>query len=125
MIQGWEHLVITLCIIFIARYLIKNTKKGKAQDERIQRPIGQLDDWDDYLAKLCRITGKNAHDLMLIAAQESGLNYDKNRVNKDFRRFIGTGELPYYVTRFLEKGKEKIESIDEGPIPKNQNPWII
>ena len=78
MIQGWEHLVITICVCYILYYVINNSKKAKAQDKRIAKlDAGQMTDWDEYLAKLCRITGKNAHELMTIAAQEAGLNFNK------------------------------------------------
>jgi len=123
MIQGWEHLVLALCITYILHYVINKNKKAKAQDERINRDPYVQEDWDDYLAKLCRITKKNAHELMMIAAQEAGLNHNKDKISQDFRVFIQTGELPGYVKRFLEKGKEHIDAIDEGPtLRKDQIP---
>jgi hypothetical protein len=129
MIQGWEHLVITICVCYILYYVINNSKKAKAQDKRIAKlDAGQMTDWDEYLAKLCRITGKNAHELMTIAAQEAGLNFNKARISKDFRAFIHSedGELPGYVILFLKRGKDKIDSIEEGPgRTKNQVPPLF
>lgn len=129
MIQGWEHLVITLCICFILWYVITHSKKAKAQEKRIAKlDARQMTDWDEYLSKLCRITGKNALELMTIAAQEAGLNLSKGRISKDFRTFIHSedGELPGYVIQFLQKGKEKIDSIDEGPtLRKNMVPPLF
>lgn len=117
MIQGWEHLVIACCLFFILHHLVNKNKKAKAQDERINRPLDQLEDWDDYLAKLCRVSGKNAHELMSIAAEEAGLHFSKSRISEDFRIFIRTGELPHYVVRFLKQGKEHLDAIEEGPKP--------
>ena len=126
MIQGIEHLVIALCIAYILHYIINKNKKAKRQDEILAKGCRtQEGDWESYLAKLCRITGKNAHELMTIAAQESGLNSNKEKISQDFREFLRTGELPYYVIRFLEKGKEHIDSIDEGPECKTQMPGMF
>jgi hypothetical protein len=89
---------------------------------------GQMTDWDEYLSKLCRITGKNAHELMTIAAKEAGLNLTPKRISKDFRDFIHSenGDLPNYVIMFLRKGKDKIDSIDEGPtLRKDQVPPLF
>jgi len=120
MFAGIEHLILALCIAFVAHRLLNKSKKAIAQDERIkQLDSGKMETWDEYLSKLCRITGKNAHELMLIAAKESGLNFSEERVNKDFRSFIHDGELPNYVIMFLKRGKEKIDSIDDGPTCKS------
>ena len=129
MIQGWEHLVIALCISYILHHVLNKSKKAQAQDKRIAKlDAGEMTDWDEYLSKLCRITGKNAAELMTIAAQESGLNFSQDRISKDFRTFIHSedGELPNYVIMFLKKGKDKIDSIEEGPgRPKNQVPPLF
>ena len=117
---GFEHLILALCITFILNRLLNHSKKAKAIDERLEQlDSGKMETWDEYLSKLCRITGKNAHELMTIAAQESGLNFSPDRVSEDFRSFIHDGELPNYVVMFLKKGKEKIDSIDEGPTFKS------
>jgi len=127
--QGIEHLILALCICFLMYYIINNSKKAKAQDKRMAKlDAGQMTDWDEYLSKLCRITGKNAHELMTIAAQEAGLNLTRERVSKDFRTFIHSedGDLPGYVIMFLKRGKDKIDSIEEGPErPKNQVPPLF
>lgn len=89
---------------------------------------GMMTDWDEYLSKLCRITGKNAHELMTIAAQEAGMNSSKEKISKDFRAFIHSpdGDLPGYVILFLKKGKDYIDSIEEGPErPRNQVPPLF
>lgn len=126
MIQGWEHLVIALCICYILHHLINKNKKAKAQDERINRPVDQLEDWDDYLAKCCRVSGKNAHEIMTIAAEEAGLKLSKDRISKDFREFIRTGELPGYTIMFLKKGKECMDEINDDSVVKNNGtfPWL-
>lgn len=123
--QGWEHAVIAICISYILYHIVNKSKKAKAQQERINRDPYIQKDWDDYLAKLCRITGKNAHELMTIAAQEAGFNYSKDRISKDFRMFIQTGELPGYVIMFLKKGKEHMDKINEGPGCKTQMPGMF
>ena len=118
---GFEHLILALCITFILHRVLNGSKKAKAQDARLEKlAAGKMTDWDEYLSKLCRITGKNAHELMTIAAQEAGLNFSKDRISKDFRDFIHSedGELPNYVIMFLKKGKDKIDSVDEGPTVK-------
>jgi len=121
MFQGYEHLILALCIGFILHRVLNKNKKAKAQDERIHRDPNVQKDWDDYLAKLCRITGKNAHELMTIAAQESGLNLSEERIREDFRLLIREGELPNYVIMFLKKGKDKIDNINDGPTCKKQD----
>ena len=125
MIQGWEHLVIAICISYILHRLINKGKKAKAQEERFNRPIDQLEDWDDYLAKLCRITGKHAGQIFKLAAEDAGLNLGQSIISKDFRIFIHEGELPHYVIRFLEKGKDHLDKINEGPVCKTQMPGMF
>ena len=117
MIPGLEHAVIAACIAYILHRIINKNKKALAQEARINRPLDQLEDWDDYLAKLCRISKLNAHDIMEIAAKESGLNFGKSRINQDFKTFIDTGHLPHYTVRFLKQGKAHLDEINEGPIP--------
>ena len=125
MIDGWEHFVIAICICYIFYYLINKSKKAKAQNERMNRPIDQLEDWDDYLAKCCRVSGKNAHEIMTIAAIEAGLSGDKKKISKDFREFIRTGEVPQYTIRFLKKGKECLDEINDEPMKANDTfPWL-
>jgi hypothetical protein len=126
MIHGWEHAVIAACIGYILHVLINKNKTAKRQEEILAKGCETKEgDWESYLAKLCRITGKNAHELMYIAAQESGLNYSKSRISQDFRALVRTGELPYYVIRFLEKGKDHIDSINDGPECKTQMPGMF
>jgi len=119
--QGFEHVIIALCLGFILHRLLNKNKKAIAQEERINRPVDQLDNWDDYLAKLCRISGKNAGELFNIAAQEFGAGISDKTVNQHFRIFISEGELPHYVIRFLKEGKDKIDEINDGPTCKSQD----
>ena len=109
--EGYENLIIVICIFYLV-YRMHGTEKAKNQRERLNRSLDVQNDWDDYVAKLCRITGKNAGELFHIAAEESNLHYSDQVIGNHFKTFIDTGEVPRYVEVFLEKGKDKIDSIN-------------
>lgn len=81
------------------------------QLERCRKKADNPETYDDYLTKLCYISKKSAYDIFVIAAE----TIPKYIVDRDFRKYLETSEVPEYVKEFLDEGKETIKEANVSP----------
>ena len=64
-----------------------------------------------YIQRFIFLTGKNALDLFVIAAEANELS--KEYAQMHFKTYMKTcgEEIPWYVKKFLEEGKETMDNI--------------
>lgn len=97
-IKWWVFLIPIIWFILLRVILIK----------RINDP----NTYEEYLRKLTWITKKPVKYFFEVAADEYGLS--KKKAQDDFNSYLksfGKDELPHYVKRFLDGGKETLDEI--------------
>ena len=57
---------------------------------------------EEYFSGIARMRGCSEYDLFFTAAGEWRIN-NKSRVEKDFKEYLSTSRLPYYVQDFTRK----------------------
>jgi hypothetical protein len=67
---------------------------------------------DDYLQKFTQVTGISAYDTFFISAEDWSVSAD--RINQDFRRYLSTQSVPFYVKDFVRKGQPHIDELYRG-----------
>ena len=67
---------------------------------------------DDYLRKITRVTGHSAYDTFYKSAE--GWQVSKDRIEMDFRIYLATQNVPYYVKDFVRKNQKHIDELYTG-----------
>lgn len=96
-----------LCTILIFWFLFraslpKKPKNGQAGQNML----------DDYLRKITQVTGISAYETFRISAEEWRVSAD--RFEQDFRRYLSTQKMPYYVKDFIRKSQKHIDEMYVG-----------
>jgi len=64
---------------------------------------------EDYLQKITHLTGASVYDIFRISAEEWRVSAD--RIDRDFKRYLSTLTVPYYVKDFVRKGQKHIDEM--------------
>jgi hypothetical protein len=64
---------------------------------------------EDYLEKIKLIAGLSAYDTFRISGEEWRVSAD--RIEQDFRMYLSSQNIPYYVKDFVRKGKKHIDEL--------------
>ena len=64
---------------------------------------------EDYLFKLARITGSSEYDIFIKAAETWPVS--RATVGSDFKNYLLSQTIPYYVNDFIRKNKHHIDEI--------------
>ena len=92
--------VIVLCMVLdFSHNAQKNSRTG-------QIPM------DDYLQMITRVTGHSAYDTFHKSAE--GWHVSDDRINQDFRIYLSTQSVPYYVKDFIRKSRRHIDELYRG-----------
>jgi hypothetical protein len=67
---------------------------------------------DDYLKKMTHVTGISAYDTFCISAEEWRVSAD--RIAQDFRIYLSSQSVPYYVKDFIRKSEKHIDELYRG-----------
>ena len=67
---------------------------------------------DDYLKKMTHVTGISAYDTFCISAEEWRVSAD--RIAQDFRIYLSSQTVPYYVKDFIRKSQKQIDVLYVG-----------
>ena len=67
---------------------------------------------EDYLQKITQITGASIYDIFRISAEEWRVSAD--RIDRDFKRYLSSTTIPYYVKDFVRKGQKHIDDLYRG-----------
>jgi len=67
---------------------------------------------DDYLGKITRVTGHSVYDTFYKSAE--GWQVSRDRIEKDFRIYLASQNVPYYVKDFIRKNQKQIDELYTG-----------
>jgi hypothetical protein len=67
---------------------------------------------DDYLRKITVVTGLSSYDAFRISGQEWRVSDDK--IEQDFKIYLSSQKLPYYVQDFIRKSRKHIDEMYVG-----------
>ena len=69
------------------------------------RPI----DMQNYLFRISRLTGKSEYNIFCKAAEEWLVS--KEKIERDFNKYLNDASIPYYVNDFVRKNKKHIDEL--------------
>lgn len=67
---------------------------------------------DDYLRKITLVTGHSVYDTFHKSAE--GWQVSKDRIEKDFRIYLASQNVPYYVKDFIRRSQKHIDELYTG-----------
>jgi len=67
---------------------------------------------DDYIQKITRVTGNSAYDTFFKSAEQWRVPADK--IELDFRRYLSSQSIPFYVKDFIRKSQKHIDELYVG-----------
>ena len=100
---------ILIVIIIIAFLVYKNAERLRRIQEKLNKPVT----YDDYLRKLCYLAEKSHSEIFIEAANKH--NLPKYLVDRDFKHYLRTQEIPQYVKEFIDEGKDIIKNAEVNP----------
>ena len=78
---------------------------------------------DDYLRKITRVTGHSAYDTFYKSAESWPVS--KDRIEMDFRIYLASQNVPYYVKDFIRKNQKHIDELYTGKGNKLEKRRVI
>jgi hypothetical protein len=96
--------MVAVCTVVIVWYLVR------AHLRRIQN--NSLTDaaiMEDYLQKITLVTGFSVYDTFCKSAE--GWRVSADRIDKDFRIYLASQSLPFYVKDFVRKSQKHIDEL--------------
>jgi hypothetical protein len=67
---------------------------------------------DDYLQKITQVTSISVYDTFRISAEEWRVSAD--RIDQDFRKYLSSQSVPFYVKDFVRKSQKHIDELYRG-----------
>ncbi|MHC4105252.1 MAG: hypothetical protein ACYSR9_09955 [Planctomycetota bacterium] len=67
---------------------------------------------EDYLQKITQATGISAYDTFCISAKDWRVSAD--RIERDFKIYLSTQSVPFYVKDFVRKSQKHIDELYRG-----------
>jgi hypothetical protein len=67
---------------------------------------------EDYLQKITEIAGISVYDTFHISAEEWHVSAD--RIEQDFKRYLSSQSVPFYVKDFVRKSQKHVDEIYRG-----------
>jgi hypothetical protein len=64
---------------------------------------------DDYLRKITRVTGHSVYDTFYKSAE--GWQVSRDRIEVDFKIYLASQNVPYYVKDFIRKNQKHIDEL--------------
>jgi hypothetical protein len=93
-----------LCSVMIVWYLIRahlrSTRKNSQSDQLVI---------ESYLQKIALTAGISVYDTFCISAEEWRVPAD--RIDRDFKIYLATQRVPFYVKDFVRKGQKHIDEL--------------
>lgn len=97
----------SVCAVMLVWYMVRAFVR-KTQTKSLDDPNST----DDYLQLITQVTGISAYDTFCKSAQEWRISAD--RMEQDFRRYLSSQSVPFYVKDFVRKSKRHIEQVYRG-----------
>ena len=99
-----------VCVVMLVRRLVRaylhNTQKNSQNSQADPIEI------EDYLEKIKLITGYSVYDTFYKSAE--GWHVSDDRIEQDFKRYLSSQSVPYYVKDFVRKSQKHIDEIYRG-----------
>jgi len=96
-----------VCLALLVWCLVRAYSRNAQKNNRAgQIPI------EDYLQKITRLTGHSAYDTFHKSAE--GWQVSDDRIKRDFRIYLSTQNVPYYVKDFVRKSQKHIDELSRG-----------
>ena len=96
-----------VCSVMIVWYLIRiylrSTQKNSQTDQLLI---------ENYLQKITLIAGLSVYDTFCKSAEEWRIPAD--RIDRDFKIYLSSQSVPYYVKDFVRKGQKHIDELYGG-----------
>ncbi len=96
-----------VCSVMIVWYLIRvylrSTQKNSQTDQIVI---------DNYLQKITLTAGISVYDTFRISAEEWRVPAD--RIDRDFKIYLSSQSVPFYVKDFVRKGQKHIDELYRG-----------
>jgi hypothetical protein len=64
---------------------------------------------EDYLYKISRVTGHSEYDVFCKSAEDWPVS--KEKIEKDFTRYLQQQDIPHYVNDFVRRNKKHIDEL--------------
>jgi hypothetical protein len=99
-----------VCVVMLVRRRVRaylhNTQKNSQNSQADPIEI------EDYLEKIKLITGYSVYDTFHKSAE--GWHVSDDRIEQDFKRYLSSQSVPYYVKDFVRKSQKHIDEIYRG-----------
>ncbi len=99
--------IVAVCTVMLVWHMVRvhlrQTQKANQAD-----PIAI----DDYLQKITQATGISVYDTFCISAEEWRVS--AARIDRDFKIYLSSQYLPYYVKDFVRKSQKHIDELYRG-----------
>ena len=99
--------VVAVCSVMLVWYLVRaylRTTRRNGQSDQIVM--------EDYLQKITLVTGFSAYDTFRKSAEEWRVS--ANRMDRDFRIYLSSQSIPFYVKDFVRKSQKHIDELYRG-----------
>lgn len=107
-----------VCLVVLLWSLLRALLRQAPENSR----TGQIP-MDDYLRKITRVTGHSAYDTFYKSAE--GWPVSKERIERDFRIYLASQSVPYYVKDFIRKSQKHIDELYTGKGNNLENKRLI
>ena len=99
--------IVVLCTVMLVWWLIR-VHLRMTQTNSQGDPISM----DDYLRKITLVTGFSVYDTFCKSAEDWRVSAD--RIDRDFKIYLSSQSVPYYVKDFVRKGQKHIDELYTG-----------
>lgn len=99
--------IMTVCAVVLVWYMVRAHLRITQKNSQTH-PITT----DDYIQKITQVTGISAYETFCISAEEWRVSAD--RIDQDFRRYLSSQSVPFYVKDFVRKGQKHIDELYRG-----------
>lgn len=99
--------IIAVCAVMLVWYMVRAHLRITQKNSQAH-PITT----DDYIQKITRVTGLSVYDTFRISAEDWRVSDDK--IDQDFRRYLSSQRVPFYVKDFVRKSQTHVDEIYRG-----------
>jgi hypothetical protein len=96
--------IIAACVFVLTAILFQKISRMDKKSER-EKAISM----EDYLYKISRVTGHSEYDVFCKSAEDWPVS--KEKIEKDFTRYLQQQDIPHYVNDFVRRNKKHIDEL--------------
>ena len=99
--------IVAVCAVMLVWYMVR----AHLRIDQKNNPADPITT-DDYIQKITRVTGISAYETFRISAEEWQVSAD--RMDQDFKRYLSSQHVPFYVKDFVRKSQKDIDELHRG-----------